>query len=117
MFLESKIHLADKAIVENTLKKLHNGDVILIFAKYIIFYLSSSIVFKLLKEAFFNGIDFRVIVCDARPLLEGIILISVGKEMLKSLANVGIKCTYIFTNALGSIMKEVIQNFNSRSQK
>ena len=59
----------------------------------------SSTVLQLLKEAHAQGFKFKVIVVDSRPLLE-------GREMLKELVHLGIKTTYIFSNAIPYIIKE-----------
>lgn len=79
-------------------KKIKNGDVILTFARYFSL-ISSSIVLKLLLEAHENNIDFRVIVVDSRPKLE-------GKDTVADLVRAGIHCTYVLTNALPFVIKE-----------
>ncbi|KAJ3275048.1 Eukaryotic translation initiation factor 2B, subunit 4 delta, 67kDa [Terramyces sp. JEL0728] len=94
-FIDTRINFAQNAIVLNTLdrKKIKNGDVIMTFAR-------SSTVVKLLLEAHHSGLDFRVIVADSRPKLE-------GRETVAELSKQGIKCTYILSNAIPSLMKEV----------
>lgn len=64
MYIKSKIILADEAIVTHTLRYIYDGDVILTFSR-------SSIVLSCLLAAHWRGVRFRVIVCDARPKLEG----------------------------------------------
>lgn len=61
---------------------------------------SSSLIHKILVEAHTAGKQFRVIVVDGRPWLE-------GKEQLRHLAKHGIDCSYILINALSFIMPEV----------
>ncbi|KAJ3257930.1 Eukaryotic translation initiation factor 2B, subunit 4 delta, 67kDa [Boothiomyces macroporosus] len=80
-FIDTRINFAQNAIVLNTLdrKKIKNGDVIMTFA---------------------SGLDFKVIVADSRPKLE-------GRETVVELSRAGIKCTYILSNAVPSLMKEV----------
>jgi len=51
-------------------------------------------------EAHAAGKQFRVVVVDGRPWLE-------GKEQLRRLAKHGIECSYILINALSFIMPEV----------
>jgi len=61
---------------------------------------SSSLIHNILVEAHDAGKQFRVIVVDGRPWLE-------GKEQLRRLAKHGIECSYILINALSFIMPEV----------
>ncbi|KAI8918904.1 hypothetical protein BC831DRAFT_481831 [Entophlyctis helioformis] len=86
--------LRDTVIVNTVIdaKKIKNGDVILTYGR-------SSVVIQLLLEAHAQGFDFRVIVVDGRPKLE-------GKTMLKILTQAGIKCTYVLSNALPFVVKE-----------
>lgn len=63
-------------------------------------FFSSSLIHKILVEAHTAGKQFRVIVVDGRPWLE-------GKEQLRRLAKHGIECSYILINALSFIMPEV----------
>ena len=44
--------------------------------------------------------QFRVIVVDSRPKME-------GRHMLKTLVQKGVKCSYVLINAVSYIMKEV----------
>lgn len=61
---------------------------------------SSSLIHKILLDAHTAGKQFRVIVVDGRPWLE-------GKEQLRRLAKSGIECSYILINALSYVMPEV----------
>lgn len=64
---------------------------------------SSSLIHKILLDAHTAAKEFRVIVVDGRPWLE-------GKEQLRRLAKHGIECSYILINALSYIMPEVSKN-------
>ena len=61
---------------------------------------SSSIVQRVLLDAHSAGKQFRVIVVDSRPKME-------GRHMLKALVGNGVKCSYVLINAVSYIMKEV----------
>lgn len=63
-------------------------------------FFSSSLIHNILIDAHVAGKQFRVIVVDGRPWLE-------GKEQLRRLAKRGIQCSYILINALSFIMPEV----------
>ncbi|KAI8906787.1 hypothetical protein EDD86DRAFT_209734 [Gorgonomyces haynaldii] len=93
-FISERIEFADQEIINVTLgsNKLKNGDVIMVFAK-------SFVVYSLLAEAKKRGLQFRVIVVDSRPFLE-------GKTMLQDLTKIGIQCTYILTHAIPYVIKE-----------
>ncbi|KAI9136081.1 hypothetical protein BKA69DRAFT_1106346 [Paraphysoderma sedebokerense] len=95
-YIRERITLADEAIISNSMQKIHDGDVILTYAR-------SSIVQKLLLEAHGKGIDFRVIVVDSRPKYE-------GKELLKVLSSAGIRCTYVMINAVGWAIQEATKS-------
>ncbi|KAI8898903.1 hypothetical protein BC833DRAFT_587986 [Globomyces pollinis-pini] len=95
-YIETRITLSHSAIVEQLLvhaKKIKNGDCVMTFAR-------SSIVQRILIEAHNRGIDFEVIVVDSRPKLE-------GKETLSELSQKGLKCTYILSNAIPYVIKQV----------
>lgn len=64
---------------------------------------SSSLIHKILLDAHTAGKQFRVIVVDGRPWLE-------GKEQLRRLAKHGIECSYILITALSYVMPEVSIN-------
>ena len=51
-------------------------------------------------DAHLEGKEFKVIVVDSRPLLEGL-------EMLRILTDQGIECTYILINTVSHIMNKV----------
>jgi translation initiation factor eIF-2B subunit delta len=65
-FIHERITVADKLIVQYALSKIADGDVILTYAK-------SSVTERVFLEAKKAGKEFRVIVVDSRPLLEGML--------------------------------------------
>jgi translation initiation factor eIF-2B subunit delta len=88
-----RIQYADKAISEHIAPKIVNGDVILVYG-------FSEVVLDVLLEQHLQQKQFRVIVVDSRPLLE-------GKRMLLELRKAGIECSYILLNALSYVLEEV----------
>ncbi|XP_070051792.1 uncharacterized protein [Nicotiana tomentosiformis] len=92
-FISEKIILADKVIVKHAVTKIRDGDVLLTYG-------SSSAVEMILLHAHELGKDFRVVVVDARPKLE-------GRLLLRRLVGKGVKCTYTHINAISYIMHEV----------
>ncbi|KMQ92731.1 translation initiation factor eif-2b subunit delta [Lasius niger] len=96
-YISEQIQLADKAISITIREKISNGNVILTYGY-------SSLIQKILVEAHAAGKQFRVIVVDGRPWLE-------GKEQLRRLVKHGIECSYILINALSFIMPEVSKVF------
>ncbi|KAG1454655.1 hypothetical protein G6F56_007266 [Rhizopus delemar] len=92
-FIRERITMADKLIVQNGLQKIQDGDIILTYAK-------SSVVESLLLETKKKGIDFKVIVVDSRPLLE-------GKHLLKKLVAAGIDCSYHLLSSVYVALKSV----------
>lgn len=91
-YMQERILAADVAISTFGLAKIHDGDVVLTYAR-------SSVVEKLLISAHHAGKRFEVIVVDSRPMLE-------GRNLLRTLAAVGIPCTYCILSALGTVMKD-----------
>lgn len=92
-YIRDRIIIADQVIQEIAMKKIHDGDVVLTYAR-------SSVVQKVLLEAWAGGTQFSVIVVDSRPMLE-------GKGLLSVLAAASIPCTYVLLPALGSVISEV----------
>lgn len=84
-------------LVDKARDKIANGDVVLTYAM-------SSVVLKLLLAAKEDGKQFRVVVADARPLLE-------GREMMRRLLASGVSVTYCLTSGLAYIMREVTKVF------
>ncbi|CAL4934951.1 unnamed protein product [Urochloa decumbens] len=96
-FINEKIVLADKAIVSHAITKVRDNDVLLTYG-------SSSVVEMILDHAHELGRNFRVIVVDSRPKLE-------GQGSLRRLVAKGINCTYTHINAISYIMHEVTRVF------
>ncbi|XP_053977269.1 translation initiation factor eIF-2B subunit delta [Hylaeus volcanicus] len=96
-YIQEQIQLADKAISITIQTKISNGDVILTYGY-------SSLIHKILLDAHIAGKQFRVVVVDGRPWLE-------GKEQLRRLTKHGIECSYILINALSYVMPEVSKVF------
>lgn len=96
-FISEKIILADKVIVKHAVTKIRDGDVLLTYG-------SSSAVEMLLLHAHELGKQFRVVVVDSRPKLE-------GQRLLRRLVGKGISCTYTHINAASYIMHEVTRVF------
>ncbi|XP_012284821.1 translation initiation factor eIF-2B subunit delta isoform X2 [Orussus abietinus] len=96
-YIVEQIQLADKAISESIQTKISNGDVILTYGY-------SSLIQKILCDAHTAGRQFRVVIVDGRPWLE-------GKELLRRLAKHGMECSYVLINALSFIMHEVSKVF------
>ncbi len=97
-YIQERIVFADKVICENACMKIVNGDVILTYA-------NSEVIKALLVQAHKSEQkNFRVIIVDSRPLLE-------GRKVLEVLRKAGIECTYIFLNSVSYVMKEVTKTF------
>jgi translation initiation factor eIF-2B subunit delta len=96
-FINEKIIIADKVIVKHAVTKISDGDVLLIYG-------SSSAVEMVLLHAHELGKQFRVVVVDSRPKLE-------GQLLLRRLVGKGINCTYTHINAISYIMHEVTRVF------
>ncbi|KAI3976856.1 hypothetical protein MKX01_008714 [Papaver californicum] len=89
-FILDKIILADKAIVDHAVSKITDGDVLLTYG-------SPTVVEMILLKAHELGKQFRVVVVDSRPKLEGLAL-------LRRLVGKGLNCTYTHINAISYIM-------------
>lgn len=61
---------------------------------------SSSLVSRILQEAWVEGRRFRVVVVDSRPRLE-------GRHMLHSLVRAGIPTSYLLIPAASYVLPEV----------
>ncbi|GMY24432.1 probable translation initiation factor eIF-2B subunit delta [Fagus crenata] len=96
-FINEKIILADKVIVKHAVTKIRDGDVLLTYG-------SSSAVEMILLHAHELGKQFRVVVVDSRPKLE-------GQLLLRRLVGKGLSCTYANINAISYIMHEVTKVF------
>lgn len=96
-FIEERIIRAAQQIAHLGVDKISEGDVVLTFSR------SFSVV-SILKEAKKKGKNFRVIIVDSRPLME-------GKRTLKELSDAGIKCTYLILGAISYVMRSVSKVF------
>ncbi|XP_042519951.1 translation initiation factor eIF-2B subunit delta-like isoform X1 [Macadamia integrifolia] len=96
-FINEKIVLADKVIVRHAVTKIRDGDVLLTYG-------SSCVVEMMLLYAHELGKQFRVVVVDSRPMLE-------GQALIRRLVVKGISCTYTHINAVSCIMHEVTRVF------
>ncbi|KAI9153566.1 hypothetical protein LWI28_013206 [Acer negundo] len=97
LFINEKIIIADKVIVKHAVTKIRDGDVLLTYG-------SSSAVEMILLHAHELGKQFRVVVVDSRPKLE-------GKLLLRRLVEKGVNCTYTHINAISYILHEVTRVF------
>ncbi|KAJ4707137.1 Translation initiation factor eIF-2B subunit delta [Melia azedarach] len=96
-FINEKIIVADKVIVKHAVTKIRDGDVLLTYG-------SSTAVEMILLHAHELGKQFRVVIVDSRPKLE-------GKLLLRRLVGKGLSCTYTHINAISYIMHEVTRVF------
>ncbi|KVH88643.1 Initiation factor 2B-related protein [Cynara cardunculus var. scolymus] len=96
-YINEKIVLADKVIVRHAVTKIRDGDVLLTYG-------SSSLVEMILLHAHELRRQFRVVVVDSRPNLE-------GQQLLRRLVEKGFSCTYTHINAVSYIMHEVTRIF------
>lgn len=96
-FISDKIILADKVIVRHAVTKIRDGDVLLTYGL-------SSAVEMILLHAHELGKQFRVVIVDSRPKLE-------GRLLLRRLVGKGLRCTYTHINAVSYIMHEVTRVF------
>ena len=93
LFNTERITVADKVISTSTADRIQDGDVIMIYAR-------STAVRSTLEEALRQGKEFRVIVVDSRPMLE-------GKDLAFHLANRGLDVQYCLLNGLSHNIKGV----------
>uniref|UniRef100_A0A1D1Y1E7 Translation initiation factor eIF2B subunit delta n=1 Tax=Anthurium amnicola TaxID=1678845 RepID=A0A1D1Y1E7_9ARAE len=96
-FINEKIILADKVIVSHAVTKIRDGDVLLTYG-------FSCVVEMILLNAHELGKQFRVVIVDSRPKLE-------GQALLRRLVGKGLRCTYTHINAISYIMHEVTRVF------
>ncbi|KAE9608395.1 hypothetical protein Lalb_Chr08g0235111 [Lupinus albus] len=96
-FINQKIILADKVIVEHAATKIRDGDVLLTYG-------SSCVVEMILLYAHDLGKQFSVVVVDSRPKLE-------SQALLRRLVANGLNCTYTHINAVSYVMHEVTRVF------
>ncbi|XP_058179431.1 uncharacterized protein LOC131298136 isoform X3 [Rhododendron vialii] len=96
-FISEKIILADRVIVRHAVTKIRDGDVLLTYG-------SSSAVEMILLHAHELGKQFRIVIVDSRPKLE-------GQLLLRRLIGKGLSCTYTHINAVSFMMHEVTRVF------
>ncbi|KAE8696871.1 NagB/RpiA/CoA transferase-like superfamily protein isoform 2 [Hibiscus syriacus] len=96
-FINEKIIITEKVIVKHDVTKIRDGDVLLTYG-------ASSSVEMILLHAHELGKQFRVVVVDSRPKLE-------GQLLLRRLVRKGLSCTYTHVNAVSCIMQEVTRTF------
>ncbi|KAJ4781543.1 Translation initiation factor eIF-2B subunit delta [Rhynchospora pubera] len=96
-FINEKIIIASKAIVEHGVSKIRDGDVLLTYG-------SPSVVESIFAYAHGIKKNFRVVVVDSRPKHE-------GQGLLRRLVERGIHCTYTHLNAVSYVMHEVTRVF------
>ncbi|KAK1301544.1 hypothetical protein QJS10_CPB12g00258 [Acorus calamus] len=96
-FINEKIVLADKVIVRHAVTKISDGDVLLTYG-------SPCVIEMILSYAHELGKQFRVVIVDSRPKLE-------GQLLLRKLVAKGVSCTYTHINAISYIMHEVTRVF------
>jgi len=96
-FIQERIIAADELILEKGKQKIVDGDVVLTFG-------SSTSVEMILRAAFDLKKNFRVVIVDSRPSLE-------GKGLLLRLSNYGIDCTYVMYHGISFILDEVSKVF------
>ncbi|KAI3411417.1 uncharacterized protein J3R85_018055 [Psidium guajava] len=92
-FINEKIIVADQVIVRHAATKIRDGDVLLTYG-------ASCVVEMVLLYAHEIGKQFRTVVIDSRPKLE-------GQSLLRRLIAKGLSCTYTHINAVSYIMHEV----------
>ncbi|TYI63997.1 hypothetical protein E1A91_D09G055700v1 [Gossypium mustelinum] len=96
-FINEKIVLADKVILRHAATKIRDGDVLLTYG-------SSCVVEMILLYAHELGKQFRVVVVDSHPMLE-------GQKLLRRLVVKGLSCTYTQLNAISYVMHKVTRVF------
>ncbi|XP_021761255.1 probable translation initiation factor eIF-2B subunit delta isoform X1 [Chenopodium quinoa] len=96
-FINEKIVIADKVIVQQAVTKVRDGDVLLTYG-------CSSVVEMVLVYAHELGKKFRVVIVDSRPKFE-------GQRLLRRLIAKGLSCTYTHINAVSYVMHEVTKVF------
>lgn len=93
-FVDEQISFSSGTIARTAADKITDGDVVLVYGR------SFSVELALKLAAVEQGKKFRVVVVDARPLLE-------GKRLLRALKGTGIACTYVNICAVSYIMRTV----------
>ena len=97
-YIEQKINASSELIAEFVLEKIKDGDVVMT-------YVYDPTIERTLLQALEKGIDFRVVVVDARPHVSKLAV--QGKQLLRRLASEGLKCTYVDLSAVSYVMQSV----------
>lgn len=90
-FVRERIVVTDQAIAASAEKQITNGSVVLTYAK-------SSIVQKTILQSHENGVRFRVIVVDSRPLFE-------GRNLALTLMRAGVQVEYVTFSGITHAIK------------
>ncbi|KAL0926484.1 hypothetical protein M5K25_002719 [Dendrobium thyrsiflorum] len=96
-FINEKIIVADKVIINHAVAKIRDGDVLLVYGH-------STVVEMIIVHALELGKQFRIVIVDSRPKFE-------GKTLLRKLVMKGISCTYTHINAISYVMHDVTRVF------
>ena len=97
-YIEQKIKASSELIANFVLEKIQNGDVVMT-------YVYDPTIETTLLQALHKGIDFRVVVVDARPHVSKLAV--QGKQLLRRLASEGLKCTYVDLSAVSYVMQSI----------
>ena len=92
VFIRDRITVTDQAIAAAACHQIKRGAVVLTYAK-------SSLVEKTILQAHANGIRFRVIVIDSRPLFE-------GKNLARTLMRAGVEVEYTPLSGIAHAVRE-----------
>jgi len=100
-YSRERIEFADLAIADLACQKLFSSGATDLNQEVILTYGYSEVVDMTLRQAAqANKTNFRVILVDSQPLLE-------GRHMLSQLRDAGIECTYVLLNALTYVLQDV----------
>lgn len=92
IFIRDRITVTDQAIAASARTQIKPNSVVLTFA-------NSSLVSKTLLQAHTDGIPFRVIVADSRPLFE-------GKNLARTLMRAGLEVEYTPLSGVAHAVKD-----------
>lgn len=100
-YCRERIEYADRAIADLACQKLFSSGASEWNPEVILTYGYSEVVDMTLRQAAVAGkTNFRVIVVDCQPLLE-------GRRLLTQLRDAGIECTYVLLSALTYVLQDV----------
>ncbi|XP_026319424.1 translation initiation factor eIF-2B subunit delta isoform X2 [Hyposmocoma kahamanoa] len=92
-YIEDQIDKAGQAISTTVQQKITNGDNILTYG-------CSSLIERILREAWTAGIKFRAVIAGNR-------VNGAAREMLRRLSACGLPCTYVDITAISYVMKTI----------